>query len=244
MLALASMSALLAASAPAISTDAPRAEPPIHWGVAVGLAGRAAFGEGITPPGGATDEYARADLDLAAEVFTLRLGRWVELAPYFTVRLAGGVNEPLFRDAVDAANRAADDEAPDFRVTGSNDIEVGLGARVFPVRWGGLEPYVGVFGAYARSSVSVAPVDTSGGPFGSVPAASHAREGLALSGAIGARYGWSIHALGVAQLFAAAEARYTHGFWSGLDSSFRELVGPENLDLSRFGGFFWLGYQL
>lgn len=244
MIALAPLLASLAVSGPAVSATGPEPEPSVRWGLAVGLAGRTAFGDGISPPGSSVNEYARADLDLAVEVFALRLGRWVELAPYFTVRLAGGVNEALFEDAVDATNQANGDE-PDLRVTGSDDIEAGLGARFFPARWGGLEPYIGVFGAYARSSVAVAPVDGGGGgPFGSVSGASHAREGFALSGALGARYGWTVQALDSPRLFVAAEARLTHGFWSGLDSSFGEAVGPEGLDLSRVGGFVWLGYQL
>lgn len=234
---------------PAVASASPRADseasdPPLRWGVALGLAGRATFGDGIRPAGSGVDEYARSDLDLAVEVFALRLGRWVELAPYFAVRLAGGVEDGLFRDAVEAANEANAPDEPDTRVTGTNDLELGLGARVFPVRWGGFEPYVGVFGGYARTSVSIAPEGDGGGPFATIPVASHAREGLSLSGAIGARYGWRFDALTAPRLFVAAEARYTRELGLGLDSSFEERVAASDRTLDRLGGIVWLGYQL
>lgn len=240
--------ALAAPGADATVGADPASPPPrsaIRWGLAIGGAGRANLGSGRRPDGGAVDEYVGGQLDLAVEAFAVRLGRWVEVAPYFMLRLAGGVNDELFRDAIDERNQTSPPDAPDLEVSGSDDFELGLGVRAFPVRWGGLEPYVGVFGAYGRSVVDLGPTgDAGGSPFPNIPVESHAREGFLLSGALGARYGWSIRGLTEPDLFVAAELRYTRGFWLGLEGPFADQVGPRSLDLDRLGGVAWIGYQL
>jgi len=223
--------------------EASEARRTLRWGLALGFAARGAIGAGTRPDGQPTEEYAGGDLGLAVEAFTLRW-RWLEAAPYFAIRLAGGVNASRFEPALERINEAGDPDAPELELGGSEDLEVGLGFRAFPFRWGGFEPYVGVFGAYARSVVDIAPVEGGGSPFDALPVERHAREALALSGVLGARFGWSFEALSAPRVFVAAELRATHNVWLGLEGPFEDVAGPEDLNLDHVCGTFWLGYQL
>jgi hypothetical protein len=197
----------------------------VDWGIQVGLLGQAVVGNDVTGPQG-QDEFD-PNLSLLVEPFVFEWARAVELAPYFAFRFAGGFNEDVVDDALTEGEVVAS----------SFDYEFGAGVRVHPWALGPIRPTLGVFGAYALSVINVgtpeAPPTTPGGPPVAAPTRT-AREAFALGVGLGARTEGTWDFLG-ARWILGLEGRYTQYFWSGLETSVPEALGPRDLDVHRIG---------
>ncbi len=117
----------------------------MRWGFAVGVGGWFPIGSDVAQD--MADDEFRNTLTLHLEVFTVDITRFVQIVPFANLDIAGGINEDLLREALNA-------DTVDLGSVDSGLYQLGLGARFFPIQLGPFRPFVAAYAAYSVARFS------------------------------------------------------------------------------------------